>query len=274
MRKKLLFAPNDAKLAEVSQAFANCGRRAAIVAALTIAEKYCKLYELAEERHRSSVREAMGAAVLWAKGRIKMPAAKVKILAAHSAARAAYSPTACAAARAVAQAASVVHTPKHAMGVVCYGLTAVAIAKNGDTGCEEVDREIERIKGIIDTCAKNPPEPEGWADFLLTKEERADRRAKAKQSLAEAAKQAKEQPKLSKEERKAIRDREKEERKEAEAESLKLAERLGAQVAKPEKKDKKSGKKQKEKPKSEEKSGAVDSQNGGDAAENGENSAE
>ena len=150
-KKKILFSASDPRVAKIAEAFAKCGRRGAAAAAYAIAGKYVKLYELAEEKRSDKVRVAYGAGALWAKGTIKMPKARVKILAAHSAARAAYSPVACAAARAVAQAVSTVHTSKHAMGVVCYGLTAIALAKGGDVDCAEIDREVERMLAIIDT---------------------------------------------------------------------------------------------------------------------------
>ena len=181
-----MFSASDPRVAKIAEAFAKCGRRGAAAAAYAIAGKYVKLYELAEEKRSDKVRVAYGAGALWAKGTIKMPKARVKILAAHSAARAAYSPVACAAARAVAQAVSTVHTSKHAMGVVCYGLTAIALAKGGDVDCAEIDREVERMLAIIDGYAESEPSPDGWAEFMLTKEEssRASKRRKSRQARA------------------------------------------------------------------------------------------
>ena len=181
-KKKILFSASDSRVAKIAEAFAKCGRRGAAAAAYAIAGKYVKLYELAEEKRSDKVRVAYGAGALWAKGTIKMPEARVKILAAHSAARAAYSPVACAAARAVAQAVSTVHAPKHAMGVVYYGLTAIALAKGGDVDCAEIDREVERMLAIIDGYAESEPSPDGWAAFMLTKEEKLARKQKVKES--------------------------------------------------------------------------------------------
>lgn len=181
-KKKILFSASDPRVAKVAEAFAKCGRRGAAAAAYAIAGKYVKLYELAEEKRSDKVRVAYGAGALWAKGTIKMPEARVKILAAHSAARAAYSPVACAAARAVAQAVSTVHTSKHAMGVVYYGLTAIALAKGGDVACAEIDREVERMLAIIDGYAESEPSPDDWAEFMLTKEEKLARKQRAKES--------------------------------------------------------------------------------------------
>lgn len=180
--KKILFDAKDERVAKIADAFAKCGRRGTVAAAYSIAAKYVKLYELAEEKRTDKVRVAYGAGRLWARGVIKMPVAKVAILAAHAAARAAYSPVACAAARAVAQAVSTVHTPKHAMGVVYYGLTAIALAKGGDKNCDEITAEVERMLAVIDGYAQNEPSPDGWATFLLTKEEKAERRKQLKEA--------------------------------------------------------------------------------------------
>lgn len=158
--KKLLFGPKDAQSGEIARAFSECGRREIVAAAFAVAEKYVKLYELAEERNGDGrVRVALGTAKLWAKGVVKMPYAKAKILDAHAAARAAYSPVATAAARAVAQAASAVHSPRHVMGAVYYGLTAVALAKGGDLNCEEVEAEKARILQTIDRIKADPLRP-------------------------------------------------------------------------------------------------------------------
>ncbi len=181
--KKILFGASDPRVAKIADAFAKCGRRGATAAAYAIAAKYVKLYELAEEKRTDKVRVAYGAGALWAKGTIKMPEARIKILAAHSAARAAYSSVARAAARAVAQAVSTVHTAKHAMGVVYYGLTAIALAKGGDVNCDEIEREIERMLAVIGGYADSEPTPDGWAEFMLTKEEKAERKAKLKEAV-------------------------------------------------------------------------------------------
>ena len=64
---------------------------------------------------------------LWAKGEIKMPEAKKAILQAHQAANLLNHDIVIEAyIRAVAQGLSTVHTPKHAAGIIYYGLTALA----------------------------------------------------------------------------------------------------------------------------------------------------
>ncbi len=77
-------------------------------------------------------REALQAARDWMAGLSKLPAAKEKILACHAAAREAEAnPAAQAAARAVGQAASIVHAPTHALGLAFYGAAALAYHRVG-----------------------------------------------------------------------------------------------------------------------------------------------
>ena len=75
---------------------------------------------------------AIQAAREWLDGKLKLPAAKVFILAAHAAAREAERvPQAQAAARAIAQAASTIHSATHALGLAFYGAAAKAYETYG-----------------------------------------------------------------------------------------------------------------------------------------------
>lgn len=75
---------------------------------------------------------ALAAAELWLNGELKLPRVKRLILSAHAAAREAEQhPAAQAAMRAVAQAASVIHVPSHALGLVYYGTGALAYERLG-----------------------------------------------------------------------------------------------------------------------------------------------
>jgi hypothetical protein len=71
--------------------------------------------------------EALHAARAWLSGSIKLPQARKPILACHRAAREAEgNPAAQAAARAIAQSASAVHSARHCIGLALYGALAVA----------------------------------------------------------------------------------------------------------------------------------------------------
>ena len=74
---------------------------------------------------------ALEAARDWLAGNIKLPPAKSAILACHAAARAAGDPVAQAAARAIAQSASTIHSARHCLGLPLYGALAVAYASLG-----------------------------------------------------------------------------------------------------------------------------------------------
>ena len=108
--------------------------------------------------------EAIKAARGWLAGNLKLPAAKIHILAAHAAAREAESiPQAQAAARAVAQAASAIHAPMHALGMAFYGAAAVAYKTYGtqaDPGVYEQAalEEFARLEAALNAAAV-PDEP-------------------------------------------------------------------------------------------------------------------
>lgn len=72
-------------------------------------------------------RKAIEAAHAWLAGTVKLPQAKQAILACHAAARAAEGDAvAQAAARAIGQCASTIHSARHCIGLAMYGALAVA----------------------------------------------------------------------------------------------------------------------------------------------------
>lgn len=95
-------------------------------------------------------REALTAAREWLEGKIKLPAAKEKILAVHAAAREAEgNPAAQAAARAVGQAASTIHAATHSLGIAFYGAAAIAYDR---AGTNESPETYDRI--AAEECGK------------------------------------------------------------------------------------------------------------------------
>lgn len=75
---------------------------------------------------------ALEAARRWLAGEIKLPQAKTDILACHAAARQAEgSPAAQAAARAVGQSVSTIHSARHSIGLAFYGSLAQAYDELG-----------------------------------------------------------------------------------------------------------------------------------------------
>ncbi len=114
-------------------------------------------------------REAIETAKAWARGEVKMPAAKAAILAADKAATEAEAcPAAQAAACAVGHAAATVHVETHALGLVCYGLTAFVYAAESESADDVVVRECEWFLDRLRFWAINIERIETtWAPFLL-----------------------------------------------------------------------------------------------------------
>jgi hypothetical protein len=78
------------------------------------------------------LQDALNAAREWLSGAIKLPQAKTAILECHAAAREAEgNPVAQAAARAIGQCASTIHSARHCIGLAFYGALAVAYDRLG-----------------------------------------------------------------------------------------------------------------------------------------------
>ena len=90
----------------------------------------------------SRPQSALDAARQWLAGEIKLPEARPAILACHAAAREADAhPVARAAARAIGQSASTIHSARHCIGLALYGAVAVAYDALGTSApWEEVER--------------------------------------------------------------------------------------------------------------------------------------
>ncbi len=95
-------------------------------------------------------KNALAAAREWLNGAIKLPAAKKIILDCHAAAKELEgNPAAQAAARAIGQAASVIHVPTHSLGMCFYGAAAVAYDR---VGLKETAAAYDQI--AAKECAK------------------------------------------------------------------------------------------------------------------------
>jgi hypothetical protein len=132
---------------------------------LTYAEKnYLPL--VFGETDRIKARNALTAAREWSFGKIKLPEAKIHILACHEAAREAEDrPAEQAALRAIGQAASTIHAATHALSITFYGAAAVAYGKAGlaadaeaygEIASEEFLRIYESLKAA---SVENEPNP-------------------------------------------------------------------------------------------------------------------
>jgi hypothetical protein len=109
---------------------------------------------------------ALNAARKWLSGEIKLPQAKTSILACHSAAREADgNAVAQAAARAIGQSSSTIHSPRHCIGLAFYGALAVAYDQLGtDAPWTQIEQcaaeECERMEAALYKVAiQNEPNP-------------------------------------------------------------------------------------------------------------------
>ena len=111
-------------------------------------------------------RDALNAARAWLAGAIKLPQAKVAILACHAAAREAEAyPAAQAAARAIGQSAATIHSARHCIGLALYGALAVAYDTLGTNApwekleqcaAAECGRMLEALRLV---AVENEPNP-------------------------------------------------------------------------------------------------------------------
>lgn len=111
-------------------------------------------------------RQALFAAREWLSGAIKLPQAKAAIFECHAAARKAEAnPAAQAAARAIGQSASTIHSATHCIGLAAYGALAVAYDTLGTKApWEQLERcaagECERmLEALRAVAVVNEPNP-------------------------------------------------------------------------------------------------------------------
>ena len=109
---------------------------------------------------------ALDAARRWLSGAIKLPQAKSAILECHAVAREAEGNRAAqAAARAVGQCASTIHSPRHCIGLALYGALAVAYDLQGTAApWEQIEQcafqECGRMEDALRAVAvENEPNP-------------------------------------------------------------------------------------------------------------------
>ena len=109
---------------------------------------------------------ALDAARKWLAGAIKLPSAKADILQCHAAAREAdTNPVAQAAARAIGQSASTIHSARHCIGLALYGAIAVAYDTLGTNAAwpqveqcaaEECGRMLNALRAVAVENETNP----------------------------------------------------------------------------------------------------------------------
>jgi hypothetical protein len=128
-------------------------------------QNYLQVYEKAKPNDKRP-QKSLEAAKAWLRGEIKLPAAKHFILDCHTAAREAEKePITQAAARAIGQAASSIHTATHALGIAFYGAAVAAYNEAGFEADAEIydkiaAKEFTKILNSLKKVAvKNEPNP-------------------------------------------------------------------------------------------------------------------
>ena len=153
--RKLLLDRDSPCILPLAEELEQAPRRALTLWALEGAERIAG----AEGRLFSCV----AAARAWAEGAILMPAARRAILAVHAAAREEDARRE-ALFHAVGQACSTVHTPRHALGLPLYELTALA-RRGGAYECALRDR-ISEYRGRLADWKSADLSAFSWAAFL------------------------------------------------------------------------------------------------------------
>jgi len=123
---QILFSRNSACLQELLRIMEVQSHRTLVLWALDCAE--VPLNRLAEHcPAENRPRQALYASRAWARGELKMPAAKRAILDAHASAKDMENPADAALCHAIGHAGATVHVETHAIGLPMYELTAIVI---------------------------------------------------------------------------------------------------------------------------------------------------
>lgn len=163
---RILFAPDDALLADLACRVAAQPRRAQVLWALTLADETAAA--LAQRYpEQSAPRDAVAATWQWARGGIKMPVAKREILRCHALARVWTDDADIALCHAVGQACGVVHAAGHAMGYPVYDLTALVRRCGADDWRPLVEARVRRYEALVaESASRALRDPGPWAPFL------------------------------------------------------------------------------------------------------------
>lgn len=163
---RILFSRESPCLQPLAALMQRQPRRVLVLWALDCARQDLERFE---EIHPQETRPraCLDTSKAWARGRVKMPAARRAILDAHAAAKDFTDPEAAALCHAIGHAGATVHTGGHAIGLSIYALTALVRRHGSQAYREPVSRRIahyeERLRYWEAHADKLPPE---WADFL------------------------------------------------------------------------------------------------------------
>lgn len=166
-RRKILFSRNSPVIAPLWAKIKQQNHRAIVLWTLDGAKRYLSIYEAAFQSDPRP-RELLEAGWFWAQGQMKTPEAKKWILEVHRIADALDDhPVEQAALRALAHAVAAIHVETHALGMVFYGLTALAYQAQPEGIDAFAQKEIQAEIKRLGYWAKEEKETKWkWAGFL------------------------------------------------------------------------------------------------------------
>lgn len=164
---KILFSRDSQCLQELIKLIGLQNHRALVMWALECAKLPLKRFE---EKYPDEIRPRVCLELCesWARGRIKMPAAKKAILDSHAAAKDIDDAEYAALCHAIGHAGATVHVETHALGLPMYELTAIVLRHGKDNFSKPVSEKIEYYHNRLLYWQENTDKLElDWADFLL-----------------------------------------------------------------------------------------------------------
>ena len=160
----ILFTRDSPCPSRLSEDLNVADRRTVVIWAL---ENAARVADVLEASHPDDPRPsaAVSACTSWSMGDVLMPIAKRAILDVHAMARDMDDPADAALCHAVGQGCSCVHTPKHALGLPVYELTAAYIRGGGDPA--EIGRLVRMYEESLVHAEHFPVSSRRWAPFLI-----------------------------------------------------------------------------------------------------------
>ena len=165
-KNKILFSKDSEYLSDLALLLGEQNHRTAVLWALDLGSKAAEKLE-AKYPDEKRPEEAIEAAKLWAFGKIKMPSAQRAILDCHALAKELSAPEDIALCHAVGQAASVVHTEGHALGLPIYELTSLVYELGTENCREAVEKKKAEYIDKIFYWKERSESYDGWAGFML-----------------------------------------------------------------------------------------------------------
>ncbi len=162
----ILFWKDNPAIVRIEEVASTLGARGSVMWALEMAEGAAN--RLSEMGFDTDIpNEAISTSREWARGRVKMPTSKRRILECHRLADSTDSAEAVALYHAIGQACGVVHTRGHILGLPIYELTSI-VRRYGIADCtphveRRMDVYIDRMGFWKDDAAMDCME---WAGFL------------------------------------------------------------------------------------------------------------